>query len=389
MTSPSFACPRQPALLVEQGGFLRLPEILRNQGFSRPAIITAGGSLRGRPQWDSLLKRLGAEQWRWYDQSVQGEPGPALVNSMVDRVRTELPDCDVVVAVGGGSVLDAAKALAAGCAMAAGEADPHSFDITAYLEGVGDREPSGATLPLIAFPSTAGTGSEATANAVLSTIGPGGFKKSLRHDNFIPLLAVIDGDLHKGCPLEITRAGGLDAITQLLEAYLSTRANPLTDALALQGLTCAGEAFPALLQGEDTPVLREKMALAAYLSGVCLAAVGLGLVHGFASPLGAMRNIPHGAVCGILLGPVSRRTLREADGDTVARYGRAARALGLSPCGEVLAETVQTWAAPLGRLGDYGFTREDLDLVVAGTGLKNHPLTLDKAALTALLGEVL
>ncbi|POR04639.1 hypothetical protein AU468_03110 [Alkalispirochaeta sphaeroplastigenens] len=388
VSAPPFSAPRQPELLVEQGAFSGLPDLLRARGFSRPAIITAGDSLRSRPQWGELLDRLKTGGWDWFDHALRGEPGPALVNSLVSRVGVELPGCDVVVAVGGGSVLDAAKALAAALAMDARDSR-EPFDITDFLEGVGTRKPSGETLPLIAFPTTAGTGSEATANAVLSTIGPGGFKKSLRHDNYVPLLAVIDADLHLQCPLEVTRAGGLDAITQLLEAWVSTGAQPLTDALALQGLTLAGEAFPALLRGDDSPLLRQQMALAAYFSGVCLAAAGLGLVHGFASPLGAFRDIPHGTVCGILLGPVTRRTLEGASGDTLERYHRASQALGLAPRADALVEAVQAWAAPLGRLGDYGFTRDDLDPVVAQTGLKNHPLQLGQADLRALLDEVL
>ncbi|TVR89318.1 MAG: iron-containing alcohol dehydrogenase [Spirochaetaceae bacterium] len=322
------------------------------------------------------------------------------MNAVLADISEKAPQSDVVVAVGGGSVLDAAKAVAAGVAImragpragpsgapgAANASESASFDITRYLEGVGDLTPDGSTLPVIAFPTTAGTGSEATMNAVLSRLGPDGFKKSLRHPGYVPRLAVLDPDLFAGCPLDITRASGLDAITQLLEAYTSTKTNAMVDSLAELGLSRAGSAFPRLLAGEDTPDLRANMALAAYLSGVCLAAAGLGVVHGFAAPLGALRDIPHGAVCGMLLGPVMRATLRV---EAVPKYDRAAALLGLGDSADAVIERVESWAEPLGRLSDYGFVREDLPTIVTGTGLKNHPVKLSDKELTVILEEVL
>ncbi len=401
----SMNMPPQPELRVKQGAFRRLPDLLTERGCTHPVLVTGGNSVRRREDWRLVTSALQSEGVSYLDFRVSGEPSPELVNSVIAAISEQAPQSDVVVAVGGGSVLDAGKAIAAGVALmrtqppaaamasvapgasrAPAAPSTPAFDITRYLEGVGDLTPDGTTLPVIAFPTTAGTGSEATMNAVLSRIGPDGFKNSLRHPGFVPRLAVLDPDLFSGCPANVTRASGLDAITQLLEAYTSTKTNPMVDTLAELGLTHAGRAFPRLLEGEDTPELRAEMALAAYLSGVCLAAAGLGVVHGFASPLGALRDIPHGAVCGMLLGPVMRATLRV---QPVPRYDRAAQLLGVGDSAAAVVERVESWAQPVGRLGDYGFVREDLSTIVNGTSLKNHPVQLSDDSLTTILEEVL
>jgi alcohol dehydrogenase class IV len=401
-----FRIARQPRLIAGAGTLDRLPELLREDGHRTVAVITGGRSIRGREEWAHLTERLLDEGFEFLDFTVRGEPTPELVDGMVEQIRVELPGCDAVVAIGGGSVMDAGKAVGAGVALS-GEA--YGSGITRFLEGVGDIEHPGATLPMYAVPSTAGTGSEATKNAVLSTTGPDGFKKSLRHDQFIPHTAIIDPTLHIGTPQAVTRASGLDAITQLLEAYVSTAANPVTDALALQGLRLGGPALVRLLGGEDVPELRLNMALAAYLSGVCLANAGLGLVHGFASPVGALREIPHGVVCGLLVGPVTARTVellqRSGDTDSLARYDAAAAAVLPGPgggAGTVAAAEAATpvpvqrlvdWfrrlAAPLGGLGDYGFRKDELSLLAAATGMKNHPATMDAAVRESILEEVM
>ena len=249
--------------------------------------------------------------------------------------------------------------------------------------------------PLYAFPSTAGTGSEATKNAVLSEVGPGGFKKSLRHANFVPRVAVIDPELHLDTPPSVTAAGGLDAVTQLLEAYVSTGANSITDALALKGLRLAGQALPKLMEGEDTVPLRRDMAVAAYLSGVCLVNAGLGAVHGIASPMGALREIPHGVVCGRLVAPITEITVRaltarSAAGDwaaaaSVERYKDVGEALYGATDGRSLnrlSQWLRERADRLGRLSDFGFDEDEIERIGAASGLKNHPhpLTADELA---------
>jgi alcohol dehydrogenase len=195
---------------------------------------------------------------------------------------------------------------------------------------VGPEKPyQGPALPFIAVPTTAGTGSEATKNAVLNVRGPNGFKKSFRHELLVPEYALLDPDLLASCPRPQIAANAMDALTQLLESYVSIKANPFTDALAESGLNAVREGLLAWYEGGDQAAAgRSRMAYAALLSGVCLAQTGLGSVHGLASPLGAFFPIPHGAVCGTLVGAATRvnlTALRERDPNHPS-WGKYARA---------------------------------------------------------------
>jgi len=202
---------------------------------------------------------------------------------------------ELIVGIGGGSVLDAAKAIAGLL--------PYGNSVMDHLEGVGKGiEYQGPAMPFIAVPTTAGTGSEATKNAVLSRIGADGFKKSFRHDTLVPQVAIVDPDLLASCSAEIIAANGMDAFTQLLESYVSINANPITDALAISGITAFREGFFSVWENTDTAKSgRSQLAYAALLSGINLAQTGLGSVHGLASPLGAFFPMPHGVVCGTLV----------------------------------------------------------------------------------------
>jgi alcohol dehydrogenase class IV len=296
-----------------------------------------------------------------------------------------------VAAVGGGSVIDVGKAVAAMLVQAGSVED--------YLEGVGTKPFDGRRLSFIAVPTTAGTGSEAAKNAVIGRVGPAGFKRSLRHDGLMPDAAVVDPELHRSCPPSLTAACGMDAVTQLLEAAIGLKANPLTDALAESGLAAAGRALPAAWRDGEDPEARSRMAYAAYLSGVALTNAGLGVVHGFASSVGGRFPIPHGALCGTLLEPCLRRTierLKEAgDVRALARIARAGRHLtgsegrDLGADLDALLGLVGEWARTfrLPRLGEFGMMEADIPAIAAATGCKDNPVVLSLHDLEEILRE--
>jgi alcohol dehydrogenase len=307
-----------------------------------------------------------------------------------------------VVGIGGGSVLDTAKAVA-GLART-------GTSVMDHLEGVGRGVPyAGPAVPFVAVPTTAGTGSEATRNAVVTAHGPDGFKRSFRDERLVAMEAIVDPDLLAGCGRKLIAANGLDALVQLLEAYTSRRANPLTDALALDGLAAVREGllpWHADPSGPEAPVARARMAYAALLSGICLANAGLGAVHGLAAPVGAVLPIPHGAACGALLVATTRVNLARLagmseGGDGLARYARAGRVLaGSAPTTDdetarsSLVDLLTTWTATLAtpRLGDLGLTTDRSDAVLAGVSansLSGNPVTLDRDDLAGILAESL
>jgi len=227
---------------------------------------------------------------------VSGEPSPEVVDEIVKACDS---DTDVVLGLGGGSVLDAAKAIAG--------LIPSQTSVMNYLEGVGEGKPFHVkTCDFIAIPTTAGTGSETTKNAVLSRIGE--FKKSFRDNKLLAKEAWLDPELLLTCPKDVLYSTGLDAFTQLLESYTTLRPNPITDALAWKGMTLFKNAFEKI----DSDDLEEQktgysnLMLAASFSGTTLANAGLGAVHGLAGPIGAFFEAPHGIVCARLLAPITQ-----------------------------------------------------------------------------------
>lgn len=265
-----------------------------------------------------------------------------------------------------------------------------------YLEGVGrGLAYHGPALPFIAVPTTAGTGSEATMNAVLSQQGHDGFKKSFRHPDLVAEIAVVDPLLLASCPATLIAANGMDAFTQLLESYLSCRANPLTDALAWSGLEAMQQHFFAAWEGGDSEIARQGRAGIAYgalISGITLAQVGLGSVHGLASPLGAYFPIPHGVVCGTLLAAATERNIhslrqRQPNNPALKKYARLARLLNPdteltdSQAQEALITTLHAWTQrlKLPRLGHYGVQASNVDNIVAGCrggSMRTNPIVL-------------
>jgi alcohol dehydrogenase len=382
MVIPPFATSRLPDIVFGPGRLAELPALCRRFG-RRLLLVSGAHSLRASAHWPRLVAGLRAAGLSWEELAVAGEPSPQGVDEAVARWRDA--GIETVLGIGGGSVLDAAKAIAGLLRVQRSVMD--------FLEGVGPELPyEGPALPFIAVPTTAGTGSEATKNAVLSVQGAGGFKKSFRHERLVARYAVVDPDLLAGCPPEIIAANGMDALTQLIESYVSTRAHPVSDALALSGLEAARDGLLPWYEGREVEAARGRMAYAALVSGITLAQAGLGSVHGLASPLGAYFPIPHGVACGTLLAAataVNLRALRarEPSSPALAKYARLATLLtGRSfaddaAAHEALIAQLEDWTArlTLPGLARYGIGRGDFGRLVAGcrgSSMKTNPIVL-------------
>ncbi|KAA8997374.1 iron-containing alcohol dehydrogenase [Affinibrenneria salicis] len=248
---------------------------------------------------------------------IRHEASPQHIDHLVTRYRGQVRR---VVAIGGGSVLDAAKAFAA--------LSQHPLPALRYLEKVGDTLVSGATLPLIAIPTTAGTGSEVTQNAVLTDTRTQRVKASLRHPNFVPQVAILDPALLNGAPDEVLAGCGIDAFTHLFESWLSKNASAWSRQLSLCGIRLFLQAWPHLNR-QDTrgDQAREAMMQASWLGGLTLSMAGLGVIHGLAGEIGALRSYPHGQVCGRLLLPFLSLLATSQDAHQRARMTELAQAV--------------------------------------------------------------
>jgi alcohol dehydrogenase class IV len=386
---------RLPELVTGPGAITELVSLLQRRGIRRVCLVTGKRSyeaISGEHRPERILGDAGITAVRY---PSSGEPSPDAVDRIRDAARED--ELGAVVAVGGGSVLDTGKAVAAMLR--------HEGSVEEYLEGVGDKAPSGSRVPLIAVPTTAGTGSEATKNAVISRTGAQGYKKSLRHAAFVPDSAILDPELSRSVPADVTAASGLDAVTQLLEASVSAKGNPFTAMCALDGLSRAGRWLERAVQDGRDLEARAQMAYAAYLSGAALASAGLGVVHGAAGVLGGMRPVPHGVVCGTLLQEATvrvidalRRGIRSGDdpetaGAALQRYTRAAEAL----TGEYGRKQDEVLDVMTGLLGDwirrfrlpglsaYGFTAGELESAAARIKMKETPAELDSGEISKML----
>ena len=387
----NFSISRLPRIEFGSGSLARLPALIRQYG-DHALLVTGSSSLQQSPHWHTLVQDLSKADIKWVHQMIPGEPSPQLVDEAVTWLRSST--IDVVVGIGGGSALDAAKAIA-------GLLKPGN-SVMDHLEGVGPELPYlGPTTPFIAVPTTAGTGSEATKNAVLSVQGRDGFKKSFRDEKLVAEYALVDPDLLATCPPAVVAANGMDAFTQLLESYLSSRASPMTDSLAWGGMKAARDGLLALYADTGDALARERMAYAALVSGITLAQVGLGSVHGLAAPLGAFFPIPHGVACGTLVAAATRINIkalrdREPNHSALEKYALVGRLLtkqgsvSQETAHAALITTLENWtcALNLATLSHYGVTRADIPRIVAnsrGSSMKTNPITLEDSEVAAIL----
>jgi alcohol dehydrogenase len=391
MQVTAFSFSRLPRIEFGPGVVGKLPAIARGYG-SRALVVTGAGSAQQLPAWPAFAKGLSEHAVSSQLFTVPGEPSPAMVDQAVRSFRDE--KIDVVIGMGGGSALDAAKAIA-------GLLKPGN-SVMDHLEGVGPELPyRGPTTPLIAVPTTAGTGSEATKNAVLSVQGEGGFKKSFRDERLVAEWALIDPDLLATCPPHVVAANGMDAFTQLLESFVSSRAGPLTDSLAWGGMKAARDGLLAFYANPGDSEARQKMAYAALVSGITLAQAGLGSAHGLAAPLGAFFPIPHGVACGTLVAKATQINIealrsRAPGHPALEKYALVGRLLSRhghlerEAAHAALIDTLDDWTRVLNlpSLGHYGVAVADIARVVAnsrGSSMKTNPVDLDDSEVGAII----
>jgi alcohol dehydrogenase class IV len=357
--------------------------------FGRHTLVVTG---RDPARADRLLQLLRDAGVAATTFSVSGEPDLETIRRGAALARQE--HCDVVISLGGGSVLDAGKAIAAMLT--------NSGDLLDYLEIIGRGQTlTRPSAPFIAIPTTAGTGSEATRNAVLAS-PEHRVKVSLRSPYMLPAIALVDPDLTRDLPPDLTASTGLDALTQLIEPYVCLRANPMTDSLCEYGLQLVARSLrTAFTNGADASA-REDMSLASLFGGIALANAGLGAVHGLAGPIGGMFPAPHGAVCAALLPVVIPANLqalrsRQPDGPALARYEKVARFLTGNP--HATADDCVAWVRSLVTdlqipgLKKYGLTRENtaelIPKAAQASSMKANPIVLTPGELAAILESAL
>jgi len=372
-----------PNIIFGAGKFSELYDIIARFG-KNVLFVIGGSSLKVSGKWDEITSEMLRRTINFYSISIPGEPTPSLIDEAAKKFRQK--NLDIIIGIGGGSVIDAGKAISAMILK--------NNSVKNYLEGVGDKVHDGKKIPYIAIPTTSGTGSEATKNAVITEVGPEGFKKSLRHDNLIPNYAIVDPKLVVSCPPSITAACGMDAFTQLLEAYVSPRSSPVTDALAYSGIKQMKENIISIYSHKSSDFdARSAMAYGSLISGIVLANAGLGIVHGLASSIGGLFNIPHGTICGTLLAESTKMNVKRLEqvgrdgehglmkyaivGAIIAGKGYDLN-IDVSHYCSVLVETLENWTKQLKieRLGKYGIAYTDTNNIIERTGLKNNPVKL-------------
>ena len=381
----SFEFATASRIIFGAGKLNELSKLIR--GNVKRLLLVCGHSSDAIPRVRGILAAL---EVHFTEFQVHGEPTIDVVGAGLEAAR----HCDMVIGLGGGSVLDAGKAIAA--------LVTNPGDVFDYLEVIGKGQPLiNAPLAYIAIATTAGTGSEVTRNAVIEAPEQN-VKVSLRSPLMLPRVALVDPELTYNLPPEITASAGLDALTQLIEPYVSVKANPMTDAICRAGIYHAAWSLRRAYENGTDKEARQGMSLASLLGGMALANAGLGAVHGFAGPLGGMLHAPHGALCARLLPLVMEANIkaletRQPEHPALRRYVEIAQIL----TGEKEAtsqdgvrwtkELVQTLKIP--GLSEYGMSDEDfpetLEKTMKANSFKGNPIALDEEELRLILERAL
>ena len=373
-------------IIFENGAFKKVPGLIKNLG--NKVLIVSGKNQKLANQLSDWLSALKFESQLF---SIKTEPTTHDIEIGTELARKSA--CNIVIGVGGGSVIDSAKAIAA--------LATNSGELADYLEIIGNgRKLEEAPFPYIAIPTTAGTGAEVTKNAVIKSVEHN-VKVSLRSDLMFPAFAVIDPELTLSMPPEITASTGVDALTHLLETFVSCQSNPFIDMICREGMTRIAKYLErAFLNGNDLEA-RENMAMASMFGGMALANVKLGAVHGFAGPLGGMFPIPHGAVCACLLPAVMElniRVLKEKELETqLQKFDELARILTQN--NSALAQDGAVWVKEMVKklkipaLSDFQLTPDSFPELIEkarnSSSMKGNPVELDNAQLFEILNKSL
>ena len=368
-------------IIFGKGSLARLGQLV--SGFGNRALIVHGANSDRARSVEGLLAKSTTTLY-----PVRNEPSIEDIAKGVEEARAR--EVTLVIGIGGGSVIDAAKAIS-GLATNTG-------DILDYLEVIGGGTPlTKAGLPCVAIPTTAGTGAEVTKNAVIASLEHQ-VKVSLRSPFVLPRIALVDPELTYSLPAQVTIATGLDALTQLIEPLVSSRANPATDGLCREGISRVARSLPAVVHNGKDSTAREEMALASLFGGLALANAGLGAVHGFAGPIGGMFNAPHGLICGILLpfvvdANIHALRLRAPDSTALSRYDEIGRLLTGSP--DAVATDGLAWLTDVSTtlkvptLSSLGIPKEAIPEIAGkaakASSMKANPIELTPPELEAIL----
>ncbi|MFX0184119.1 MAG: iron-containing alcohol dehydrogenase [Candidatus Hodarchaeota archaeon] len=363
---------------------------------SRLFVVASGSALNAPETRETLTVSILKHDIEFDTFLIKGEPTVGVIDSGVRKAEDF--KADAIMGLGGGSVIDGCKAIA-GLFTNGGLAKD-------YMEVIGKGSViTRPSLPIIAVPTTAGTGSEVTKNAVILAKEEQ-FKASIRSPFLIPKIAIVDPTLMVTVPSSVTASCGMDALTQLIEAYTSNKAHPMTDALAVLGIKKVANSLLSVYRDGRLLEAREDMALASLISGICLANAGLGAVHGFASPMGGL-NIPHGVICSALLAPTIETNISElkkskAKNDlTLEKYTRLAEIISNKPFSsmetahEAIVGFMKTLTQELNipKLSEFGVTESDIPMIVEkakrASSMKYNPISLDDTALSTILKQVL
>ena len=355
-------------------------------------FLCGGNSLKESGVLDRILDSFEENDIRYEIQKVVGEPQAETIDMLANEYRKK--EVDVVVSVGGGSTIDTGKAVSA-MLMEEGS-------ITDFLEGVGEKKPSGRKIPFIACPTTSGTGSECTKNAVIKGVkGKIRFKKSLRHDNYMPDVAIVDPVLTLGCPKSVTRNSGLDAFCQILEAYVCTNSNSFTNTLAYKGIRRIADNLVKAYNNPDDLEARSNVAYGSLLGGICMANAGLTTIHGFAGVIGGLYDgVPHGAVCAALLygaTVVNLQKIKDFEPNNPAAYKYARVGAYMMDATyypdrhevyfRALVEKLREWKKELDikPLREFGIENDDFWEILEGAAQRYNPVKLTESEMEKIL----